>query len=61
MSSRVSVAIIGAGAAGLITAKVLLEDGFDVQLYTRDGSVGGVWYKDRVYPGLHLNKYDYEL
>lgn len=50
------VGIIGAGAAGLITAKTLLEDGFHVQVLTRDGSVGGVWAKHRVYPGLYLNK-----
>ena len=52
-----SVGIIGAGAAGLITAKTLLDDGFEVLVITRDASVGGVWCKDRVYPGLHLNKY----
>ena len=52
-----SVGIIGAGAAGLITAHILLQDGFkDVQLLTRDKSVGGVWAKQRIYPGISINK-----
>ena len=51
------VAVVGAGVAGLITAHVLIQDGFsDVQVLTRDTQVGGVWSSDRVYPGLHLNK-----
>ncbi|KAJ6621833.1 FAD/NAD-P-binding domain-containing protein [Mycena sp. CBHHK59/15] len=50
------VAIIGAGAAGLITAYTLLQDGFSrVQIITRDPSVGGVWAPERVYPGLQIN------
>ncbi|KAH7883153.1 FAD/NAD-P-binding domain-containing protein [Phlebopus sp. FC_14] len=51
-----SVGIIGAGAAGLISAYVLLQDGFeDVQLLTRDKSAGGVWARGRVYPGVSIN------
>lgn len=51
------VGIIGAGAAGLINAHVLLQDGFtNVQVITRDPTVGGVWSRERVYPGLHINK-----
>jgi dimethylaniline monooxygenase (N-oxide forming) len=54
-----SVGIIGAGVAGLINAYVLLQDGFsDVTLISRDESVGGTWARNRVYPGLHINKYD---
>ncbi|KAJ7626831.1 FAD/NAD-P-binding domain-containing protein [Roridomyces roridus] len=30
-------------------------DGFDVQLITRDASVGGTWAASRVYAGLHIN------
>ncbi|KAI6131220.1 FAD/NAD(P)-binding domain-containing protein [Pisolithus croceorrhizus] len=53
---RQSVGIIGAGAAGLVTAHTLLQDGFEnVQLLTRDKSVGGVWERQRIYPGLSLN------
>lgn len=56
------VGIIGAGAAGLVTAQVLLGDGFtNVQLVTRDESVGGIWAKERIYPGMFLNKYVYPI
>ncbi len=52
-----SVAILGAGISGLITAHTLLEDGFaHVEVLTRDSEVGGVWTTDRLYPGLYLNK-----
>lgn len=51
------VGIIGTGVAGLINAHVLLQDGFtDVTLISRDKSVGGTWARERVYPGLHINK-----
>ncbi|KAF8959168.1 hypothetical protein BDZ97DRAFT_1839258 [Flammula alnicola] len=50
------VGILGAGVAGLINAYVLLQDGFtNVTVVTRDRSVGGVWSRDRVYPGLCIN------
>ncbi|TFK17634.1 FAD/NAD(P)-binding domain-containing protein [Coprinopsis marcescibilis] len=50
------VAIIGAGVAGLINAHTLLGDGFtDVTVISRDKSVGGVWDRERVYSGLHIN------
>ncbi|KAG7096524.1 hypothetical protein E1B28_003953 [Marasmius oreades] len=54
-STKVSVGIIGAGAAGLITAQTLLQDGFDVQVITRDRTTGGVWSEERLYPGLTIN------
>lgn len=51
------VVIIGAGASGLVTAHVLIQDGFtNVQVLTRDKSVGGVWARERIYPGLYINK-----
>ncbi|KAG6335021.1 hypothetical protein ID866_4066 [Astraeus odoratus] len=51
-----SVGIIGAGAAGLITAHILRQDGFErVQLLTRDKSAGGVWARQRIYPGVAIN------
>ena len=57
-SKASAIGIIGAGAAGLINAHVLLQDGFsDVTLVSRDKSVGGTWARARVYPGLHINKY----
>ncbi|MHC1559669.1 flavin-containing monooxygenase [Actinomycetospora sp. C-140] len=46
------VGIIGAGVAGLVTAKVLTEVGHDVVVYDRTPDVGGVWSATRRYPGL---------
>ena len=51
-----TVGIIGAGPAGLVTAHVLLQDGFDVQILTEDRSPGGVWARHRVYPSMKINK-----
>ncbi|KAJ8076414.1 hypothetical protein PM082_000837 [Marasmius tenuissimus] len=54
--NEVSVCVIGAGAAGIITAHTLIQDGFrNLQVLTRDETVGGVWSKERVYPGLNIN------
>jgi cation diffusion facilitator CzcD-associated flavoprotein CzcO len=51
------IGIIGSGIAGLITAYILLQDGFkNVEVLTRDSSVGGVWSEERVYPGLRINR-----
>jgi cation diffusion facilitator CzcD-associated flavoprotein CzcO len=46
------VAIVGAGVAGLATAKVLLQAGHDVRVYDKTPDVGGVWSQTRRYPGL---------
>lgn len=55
--AKQSVGILGAGAAGLITAYTLIQDGFEkVTILTRDSTPGGVWAAERVYPGLTLNK-----
>lgn len=45
--------IIGAGLSGLVTAKTLLEEGFEVTLFEKDDEVGGVWARSRRYPGVH--------
>ena len=47
-----TVAIIGAGASGLAVAKVLLEDGFDITLFERHQTLGGVWSPDVAYVNL---------
>jgi dimethylaniline monooxygenase (N-oxide forming) len=47
--------VIGAGIAGLVTAKVMLEDGFDVSVFESEATLGGVWAASRTYPGLHAN------
>lgn len=46
------IAIIGAGFAGLASAKVLRELGHDVTVHDRTPDVGGVWSRTRRYPGL---------
>lgn len=49
------VAVIGAGIAGLVTAKVLAADGFEVTVFEREPTIGGVWAASRTYPGLRTN------
>ena len=46
------IAVVGAGAAGLCTAKVLLQAGHDVAVFDRTPDVGGVWSRTRRYPGV---------
>ena len=49
------VGIIGAGIAGLVTAKIFLENGFDVLVFEKEATLGGVWAATRAYPGLRAN------
>src|SRR5215207_9705914 len=49
------VAIVGAGVSGLVTARVLLDDGFDVAVFDEAAEIGGVWASSRTYPGLRAN------
>ncbi|WP_084161222.1 FAD-dependent oxidoreductase [Nocardia sp. BMG51109] len=53
--SGVRVAVIGAGISGLVTAKVLRDDGFDVVIFEKGPAIGGVWSESRTYPGLRTN------
>ena len=46
------IAIVGAGAAGLCTAKVLQQAGHEVTVFDRTPDVGGVWSRTRRYPGV---------
>ncbi|HEX4833072.1 MAG TPA: NAD(P)/FAD-dependent oxidoreductase [Trebonia sp.] len=46
------VGVIGAGVAGLATAKVLRQAGHEVIVYDKAPDVGGVWSRTRRYPGL---------
>jgi cation diffusion facilitator CzcD-associated flavoprotein CzcO len=46
------VGIVGAGVAGLTTAKVLCQAGHEVVIYDKAPDVGGVWSRTRRYPGL---------
>lgn len=47
-----TIGIIGAGFAGLSSAKVLQSFGFDVTVFEKEPDVGGVWAASRRYPGL---------
>ena len=55
-SAKGRVCVVGAGVAGLVTGKVLRDDGFAVTLLTRDASPGGTWAAERVYPALKINR-----
>ncbi|TCK27517.1 flavin-containing monooxygenase [Pseudonocardia endophytica] len=46
------VGIVGAGVAGLCTAKILSGLGHEVVVLDRTPDVGGVWSRTRRYPGL---------
>ena len=43
MNSKSRIGIVGAGVAGLVTAKTLLARGFDCTLFERASNLGGVW------------------
>lgn len=47
--------VVGAGIAGLVTARVLRDDGFEVAVFERAPTLGGVWASARTYPGLRAN------
>ncbi|WP_051467682.1 flavin-containing monooxygenase [Actinomadura oligospora] len=55
------VAVVGAGAAGLASAKALLDHGLDVTVLERSDRPGGLWVQDGpggtspAYDSLHLN------
>lgn len=44
--------VVGAGPAGIVTAKVLLEHGFDVTVFDKYERVGGIWSPGGSYDGL---------
>lgn len=46
------IAIVGAGFAGLSSARVLRRLGHEVTVYEKAPDVGGVWSETRRYPGL---------
>ena len=49
---RKRIGIIGAGFAGISTARVFNEFGHDVVVYEKEPDIGGVWSSARRYPGL---------
>lgn len=46
------VAVVGAGFAGLVTAKTLTDFGHQVTVFELSSEVGGVWSRERRYPGV---------
>ncbi|CAF1056875.1 unnamed protein product [Adineta steineri] len=48
--------IIGAGAAGLAAAKVLLQDGFDVAIFEKHSTLSGIWSYEGSYYNLHTQQ-----
>ncbi|MFC9997320.1 flavin-containing monooxygenase [Nocardia sp. NPDC127526] len=52
---RKRVVVVGAGISGLVTAKVLCQDGFEVMVLEKESAIGGVWAASRTYPGLRTN------
>ncbi|NGO48923.1 NAD(P)-binding protein, partial [Streptomyces ureilyticus] len=44
--------VVGAGPGGIVTAKVLLENGFDVTVFDKYQQVGGIWSAAGCYDGL---------
>lgn len=50
------VAIVGAGPAGLVAAKVLLTDGFDVTIFDQHTTLGGIWSFEGSYYELHTQQ-----
>src|SRR5579862_685934 len=51
-----TVAIIGAGAAGLCTAKAAKECGLNPTVLEKGSSIGGVWTKEGlIWDSMHTN------
>jgi hypothetical protein len=59
MEEKRKVAVIGAGSAGITTAKSLVEEGFSVTIFERSADIGGQWNYNGVNSGvwdtLHAN------
>jgi hypothetical protein len=55
------VAVIGAGASGLATARVLLAQGLDCSVFERRPSLGGVWANGYLNFGVQTQRELYEF
>lgn len=55
------VAIIGGGVAGVMTARVFLDEGIDVVLYECTDKLGGVWSENYVGFGIQVPSALYEF
>ena len=56
-----TVGIIGGGASGLITAKVLQQQGYTVQILEKRDHIGGVWYNNYEGAGLQVPYFTYNM
>ena len=56
-----SVAIVGAGVAGLATARVLLQQGIDCKVFERAAVLGGVWMSGYSNFGVQVQRELYEF
>jgi len=56
MSKPKTVGVVGAGPFGLVCAKILLDDGFDVTLFDRQRELGGVWCAESAYADLQTQQ-----
>lgn len=56
-----TIGIIGAGISGLIGAKILKAQGYDVEVIEKNSGPGGVWYECYDGSGLQGDKYSYNL
>lgn len=61
VSSVRSVAIVGAGVAGLATARVLLQQGLDCTVFERSSELGGVWTVGYSNFGVQVQRELYEF
>jgi len=62
LKSNVSrVGIIGGGVAGIVTARILLDEGIDVTLYETTGQLAGVWAENYVGFGIQVPANLYEF
>jgi cation diffusion facilitator CzcD-associated flavoprotein CzcO len=58
MTGNKRVCVIGAGAAGLTTARALLEVGVEVVVLEQRTSIGGIWNCDAAAPDCENPVYD---
>jgi thioredoxin reductase len=58
MTGNKRVCVIGAGAAGLTTARALLEVGVEVVVLEQRTSIGGIWNRDAAAPDCENPVYD---
>ena len=55
------VGIIGAGEAGIGTAKMLLSQGYDCTVFERNDQIGGVWTTGYLDFGIQVQRELYEI